>query len=482
MSRKRLSWKSQFMLVIVMLSGFVLTDKAKGDSIDTADAQAALLGQSHQKPSSTNTHPDAQWFSDAGLGLFIHWGVASVDATGDLSWYMLANKGWYDGTITPNNYYALIEQWKPDKLNFDQMLADAKAAGFKYAVFTAKHHDGFTLWPSAYGQIGTKHSFDGRDFVKEYVDACCKHGIKVGLYYSPPDWYFDRKYINWSYSGNVKLDMNHKPTAIPRKPKGHNQKRVELVKGQVTELLSNYGKIDILWFDGGKGEIPNQEVRRLQPGIIINRRNGEKGDYGDSEGKLPPKRFSGWFEACVPCWPIRMWSDHHNYPQASSAYSLAMLSILRAWGGNLLANVGPKGDGSLHTETLTAWADMAAWMKHSGESVHGTKPGPWPEKVNLPVTTRGQKIAYVHFLPRFPDQITGLPKEEHDITRYREVIRPMPKFTYTLTWKDVSRPPKAATLLRTGEDIEFVWENYTLTITLPTRLRSETIDVVKLQW
>ena len=120
--------------------------------------------------------PDAQWFPEAGLGLFIHWGLASPRASGDLSWGMLANKPWKDKTITPNDYYSAIKDWDPSKMDYDKILWAAKAAGANYAVMVTKHHDGFTLWPSAFGDIGTKYSFGGRDFVKEFVDACRKNG------------------------------------------------------------------------------------------------------------------------------------------------------------------------------------------------------------------------------------------------------------------------------------------------------------------
>lgn len=125
----------------------------------------------------------------------------------------------------------------------------------------------------------------GRDLVREFVDACRKYDMRIGLYYSPPDWYFDVPYRNWDASGRSILDTWHKQIkTLPKKPAGHDEKCKEMVRNQVRKLLTNYGKIDIMWFDGGHGEISNDEVRRLQPGIIVNRRNGELGDFGDSKG------------------------------------------------------------------------------------------------------------------------------------------------------------------------------------------------------
>ena len=427
-----------------------LTSLASADQ--AADAQAKSLEQASRKPVGSNKHPDAQWFPDAGLGLFIHWGIASIGATGDLSWGMLANKPWTDKTVTPNTYYGWAKQWKPDRMDYNKMLGQAKAAGFTYAVMVTKHHDGFVLWPSKFSDLGTTQFLGGRDFVKEYVTACRKHGIKVGLYYSPPDWWFDRQYKSFSMRGQ-ELNMDHQPVKLPPKPSDHDAKRKALVTAQVTELLSQYGKIDLLWFDGGRGEISNTEVRRLQPGIVINNRNGGGGDYGDTENKPPAKRFKGWFETCQTCWPAKKWSYTEDAGWNTAPQVIAELVGLRTWGGNLLANVGPKADGSVPEQATAAWQEMADWMQHSRESVIGAGPGPFPEAVNVPVTT-GKGVAYVHFLPGFKQ---------------------------TVVWKDAPEPRKA-TLLRTGVAIPFKTLDGNLRIDLPADLRTSNVDVVKLEF
>ena len=423
-------------------------DKAANEQAKTLNQQTVTQPES-AIDGPHNPHPDAQWFPEAGLGLFIHWGLASVNATGDLSWGMLANKPWTDATITPNNYYALANRWNADKLDYDKILSQAKAAGVQYAVLVTKHHDGFTLWPTDIGEIGTKHTFKGRDFVKEFTDACRKNGLKVGLYYSPPDWYFDRKYKSFSMKGPA-LDMHHKPTTLPTKPKDHDAKRKELVQGHVRELLNNYGKIDLIWFDGGHGEISNTEVRKLQPGIVINRRNGGAGDYGDSEGAPPKKRFKGWFETCETCWPSHKWSYVGGDKYDSAAQVIAELVGLRAWGGNLLANLGPMGDGTIPEPAINAWKEMADWMDKNKESVIGASAGAYPEDVNVPVTTR-PGIAYIHFLPDFKNEVI---------------------------WKNAPKPASAK-LLATGAAVEFKYENGTLSMSLPADVRTSIDDVVK---
>lgn len=447
---------------------------------DAASGQAAALGQAGQLTASPNTHPDAQWFPDAGLGLFIHWGVVSSRGSGDLSWSMLANKPWRDQTLTPNAYYATIRDWKPDRVDYDAMLAAAKAAGFGYAVMVTKHHDGFTLWPSDAGDLGTKYSFNGRDFVREFTDACRRHGLKVGLYYSPPDWWFDRAYKNFNYKGKPALGMDHEPVTLPPRPADHDSKRAVLVRTQVAELLTRYGKIDLIWFDGGRGEIPNDEVRRLQPGIVINKRNGGKGDYGDSEVTFPAKRFQGWFETCATCWPSRKWAYTEEYGFDSAGLALTKLVLLRAWGGNLLANLGPKGDGSVPAQALACWSEMAEWMKHSSESVIGTRGGVWPEEANVPMTTR-LGAAYLHFLPALPERYPGTPADEKKFALTRQIMPALPAPVATAVWKNAPRPLRVFHL-RTGRDLPFTHDGAGLSVTLPAELRNrDAVEVVKVE-
>lgn len=463
-----------------ILASLLMSLLGNAESVDqAAEGQAAALGQQHPLPVSSNRHPDAQWFPQAGLGLFIHWGIASQRASGDLSWSMLANKPWKDDTVTPNEYYATIRDWKPDRIDFDSMLASARKAGFQYAVMVTKHHDGFTFWPTRHGDLGTHTAFGGRDFVAEFVAACRRHGLKVGLYYSPPDWWFDRAYKNFAMRGKP-LDMDHKPGNRPQRPADHDARRADLVKGQVTELLSNYGKIDLIWFDGGKGEIPNADVRRLQPGIVINSRNGGGGDYGNTEGTLPGKRFQGWFETCSTCWPSRKWSYTEQVGFDDARTALTKLVLLRAWGGNLLANLGPKGDGSLPVQAVDCWKEMSAWMDRHAESVIGARPGPWPGPVNLPVTTR-ENFAYLHFLPEFPEIYPGTPAGIEKNAKTKAILPSLPAATTTAVWKDCPEPA-SATLMRTGESIPFTYHGGTLEVSLPNHRLGNLVEVVKVQW
>jgi len=440
----------------ILFTGILLATDSFAQTDSVAAAQHLLLGMQRDTGVKGRMNPDlrAAWFPKAGFGLFIHWGAVATWGGGDISWCMMANKPWDDAEIKPSSYYSLMNTWNPQQWNPDDMIKRAKAAGFQYAVLTTKHHDGYTLWPSKYGDLGTQTKMNGRDLVKPFVEACRKYGLKVGLYYSPPDWWFDRQYRNWSYNGKEVLDMDyHVLSSRVPKPADHDAKRMELVANQVRELLTQYGKIDLIFFDGGKGEISNDEVRKLQPGIIINGRNKDAGDYGDSEGKLPQERFKGWFETCDPVWPNRKWSYVTADVFATTAEILINLVRLRAWGGNYLANMGPEGSGALPPEVKQEMDELAGWMKHSQESVMGVEGGNYPEESKVPVTV-GKNAIYAFALPG-------------NLAALRVVT---------------SLDPKKVVLLRTGQALAYESKGGYLWVTIPAKDRTRLPDAVKISF
>ncbi len=309
-----------------------------------------------------NDDPRAAWFCGAGLGLFIHFGLSAVNAEVDLSWGMIKNKPWDDYEITPNEYFRLAKEFCPDRFDPDKWLKAAANAGFKYAVFTTRHHDGFALWGSKYGSFNVMSSPCGRDLVREYVDACRKNGLKVGLYYSPPDWYYNRDYMSYDYAsmsmdctfdGSVAeiLDADHRPAPAKTKPEGFDAQYLRYIRGQITELMTNYGEIDILWFDGGSNlsdAISISEIREMQPGILVNTRMHSMGDFETFECRLPDTKPEGWWEhediwAQGPWWGyMKQSKDYKTIDWFISEYEKT-----RAMGGNFLVNVGPMADGSL---------------------------------------------------------------------------------------------------------------------------------------
>lgn len=437
-------------------------------------SQHALIGNRTCIPSGVFTrteHPDAQWFAEAGLGVFLHWGISSVSGECDLSWGMLRRDpatwsrriaieryGLFNmsASIPPARYWAMARDFTADRFAPEKILAAAKRAGFRYAVLTTKHHDGFALWPSRVGGFNIGTYQPARDLVREYVDACRKVGLKVGFYYSPPDWRLNQDFM--SFNGDrqgVPLDIHHKPFTLPERTPDEMEDWAEknraYVKAQTEELLSNYGKIDILWFDGSADNaISVERIRELQPGILINNRGLGVGDFTTPECRFPEKERikEWWWEYCHVGydggWGYR---DHDGYKPAG--WILAELVKARSWGGNFLPNYGPDAHGEMPPVYYKRMEQIAAWMQAHAESVFGVEPGPWPEQSDVPVTVRGDTW-YVHFdyLNDGAATLTGVGN------------------------------PKTVRLLRTGEDVPFSHDAGVVRITLPEAMRTTLVDVV----
>ncbi|MCE5278635.1 MAG: alpha-L-fucosidase [Planctomycetaceae bacterium] len=408
------------------------------------------------------THPDAQWFGEGRLGLFMHWGINSCAGDADISWGMIANTSWDRGLknrnkITPAEYYALAKKFYPDNYDPEKWLAAAKDAGFTYAVLTTKHHDGYTLWPSQFGEMGTRVYMGGRDLVAPYVAACRKLGLKVGLYYSPPDFYFNREYMSFGCASDPEKTggMNHEPREIPPEPPEWKEKNAAHIRGQIKELLTWYGKVDLLWFDGGPNVISMDELRAMQPGMVIDPRMHGYGDFDTWEcgmGSVPPP---DWWELCER-WNIGPWGyTYHDETYWPLRRMLSRFTHTRCWGGNYLLNVAPNRHGELPEVYYRRMGELKAWMDKNKESVFGTGRGPFPQQSNLPVTTRqGQNVWYVHVPADFSDapRISGAGK------------------------------PAAVTMLATGKKLKTSFKAGELTIDLPAALRSDNVDVIKIAW
>jgi len=386
-----------------------------------AEQHAAIgnVSNTSQPDYRRTEHPDAQWFPGS-LGLFIHWGISSVNGTGDLSWSMMQTPPGDRGVraskwglpsvqqqFTPNEYWKQSERFNPDKFDPCKWLSAAKQAGIKYAVLTTKHHDGFTMWPSKVSNFGVQTSLPGKDFVREYIEACRENGLKVGLYYSPPDWYFTRERMTFGktidHSGKVVyVGMNHEPVDVSKLPP-ENDKDFEarwnaLVKGHIYELLTSYGKIDLLWFDGSsKNAVTLEELRKLQPGIVFNQRGLGYGDYETPECSFPAKRPSGWWEYCH-IWNDGAWGylSHETYKPAG--WMIGEWAKARAWGGNFLVNVGPDSSGELPAVAYKRFAQLAEWNNKLGFTLApDAAPGLWPDRCNAPTTIKDSKL-YVHLV------------------------------------------------------------------------------------
>jgi alpha-L-fucosidase len=453
-----------------------------------------------RRQAAHTTHPDAQWFPNAAFGLFLHWDEASVKGV-NIGWsdipgrriaahkerftpdevarivreddYNLDGKPW---PLTPNQYWALARDFKPDRYDADKWLKAAKAAGFEYAVLTAKHHNGLALWPSRYGGFNTSNYIGGRDLVQEFVQACRRNGLKVGLYFSGPDWHFDRDYNNFLYHGSEHpeippLDADLKPRTITHTPDevaAHHRAYAEMVRGQVEELLTRYGTIDVLWFDG-KPAVPNPEtvitaerIRELQPAIVINPRLHGHGDYVTYERTLPLERRSeGWAEFC------NTWTNNWSYvpqPYRANGYVLGQLARARSLGVNYLLGIGPGPGGDLEPAAYANMAIVADWMKSNGAAIKGAAPLPDGERASVPATA-DDHTRYLFALPAFAGD-----------SAYEEDLRPPGDATLTLHG---SPRPASVTLMRDGSALPYTFADGALAVTLPAAKRTTLVDVVR---
>lgn len=316
---------------------------------------------------SGTSHPDAQWFPEAGLGLFAHWGIHSVAGL-QPSWAMIRDYPYgYSDAYPPEKYFALADRFRPAAYDPERWLAAASAAGFRYAVLTTKHHDGYTLWPSAVGGFGVQSHLGGRDLVEPFVRACRNQGLRVGLYFSFADW----KYPDFPL-GDV--DFDHKkrgqfPPIDPAEDERRFAEFLEFTKIQLRELLTNYGKVDLLWFDGVgwrdrqptgmRGEEVVPWLRSLMPGVVINNRWGQLGDYTTPEGRFPEERPEGWWETCHCTNPLGHWGYTPDEPFPATEWFVEMTEKCTRWGGNFLPNIGPAPDGSMPPYDYRLCEDLA---------------------------------------------------------------------------------------------------------------------------
>jgi len=314
--------------------------------------------------------------------MFIHWGLASVSGNVDLSWGMMKNTPWDAGQnnrnkLAPAEYFAMAKRFNPANYHPERWLKAAKEAGFGYAVLTTRHHEGFAMWPSKFGDFNTRNYMGGRDLVREYVKACRKVGMRVGFYYSPPDWYREREYQSWGWDTkgtpeSPHLGLNWEPlAALPKRPVDFEDKHVAYVNGQLTELLTKYGPIDYLWFDGSAGPkvLSQDQIRKLQPNIIINDRQHGFGDVATSayEYKVPTTRPAGWWEHCFSM--VGAWGYTKPETFAPTSQLIERIGQVRAMGGNVLANYAPRPDGEMPDGFYKQMEELKAWHKQTNSGI-----------------------------------------------------------------------------------------------------------------
>ena len=342
-----------------------------------------------------------QWFRDTKFGMFIHWGLYSMLGKGE--WVLFSER------LNVKEYEKLSEEFAACRFDARAWARAAKDAGMTYMVLTTRHHDGFCLFDSRNSSFNAMNSAAHRDFVKEYVEACREEGLKVGFYYSPLDWRFPGYFFPDLYWEN----------ALELKKQCHDQ---------LMELMTNYGKIDLLWFDGEwlalggidwsseqgwfrrpewavseymkvnyfwESEKIINEIRRLQPDIMINNRFGWEGDFHVRERRIDDIRTDKPWDSndCI----ADSWGYIPGRPVLSLRELVHNLISIVVRDGNYLLNVGPTGDGDMEPEQVERLRQLGDWLQKYGDTVYKTRggpviPGSWGG------TTYRKNRVYVHII------------------------------------------------------------------------------------
>jgi len=295
-----------------------------------------------------------RWWHDARFGMFIHWGLYAQ--LGRHEWVMNRER------IPLAEYEKLADTWKPKPRPARQWARLARKAGMNYMVMTTKHHEGFCLWDTARTDYNAARRGPGRDLVREYVEACREFGLRIGFYYSLMDWH-------------------HPDGARCFRSQAARRRFLDFTQGAVRELMTNYGKIDILWYDVS-WPLPDAEAwesrkmtrmaRRLQPHIIVNNRAKLPEDFGTPEEHIRAEDAGRAWEACMTfngSWGYMPYAPPEDWH--TSRKVLDMLRQVTAGGGNLLLNVGPAPDGSVPPEATERLRPVGKWLARNGEAVYG---------------------------------------------------------------------------------------------------------------
>jgi alpha-L-fucosidase len=328
-----------------------------------------------------------RWFSEARFGMFIHWGIYSIPARGE--WVRSHEE------MTQEDYLRYFNEFSAREYDPKEWAKLAKKAGMKYAVLTAKHHDGFCLWDTKLTDFKAPKAPAGRDLVREYLEAFRAEGIKVGLYFSIIDW----RHPDFPHYGDRQHPMRRNEAY---KNEGRDFNRyLEFMHGQIRELLTGYGHLDIMWFDFSYGNMAGEKwkaaelvkmVRSLQPHLIIDNRlegSGENsgtiltanpsdyaGDFACPEQMIPPQGIINELGDPVPWEACLTLNNHWGYCAEDNHWKspemvIRMLVECVSKNGNLLLNVGPDAKGRIPKASVDILEEVGRWMDENGESIYG---------------------------------------------------------------------------------------------------------------
>ncbi len=352
-----------------------------------------------------------KWWRDGRFGMFIHWSPSSVGGR-EIGWDRKANrpleapgnKGGPVGPTVDPVYDAYYKEFNPTKYDAREWVKLAEDAGMKYMVFTSKHHEGFSMWPTKardFSIANTPYKNGRGDILRDLADACHASKMRLGWYYSPRDW-------------------THPDYGV-----GDNSKYEKFMTTQIDELLSNYGKIDLIWWDSfGVGDSYKfwhadkflKQIRTLQPQILTNNRcsfyvetnrAGLEGDFDTPEHTIGGYQTDRPWESCLTLVG-HYWSYRPGAHMLGFNDVIARLVSCATGDGNLLLNVGPMPDGTIEPRQADLLRKVGGWMKQYGESIYSTRGGPFKNGKWGGATFR-DKTVYLHVLPNAPDTVT-LPK------------------------------------------------------------------------
>jgi alpha-L-fucosidase len=423
-----------------------------------------VLSQVSYTPSPENLK-NREWFQDNKYGLFVHWGVYSLMAGGGdmgiAEWIM------NDKKIPIKAYEKLPTFFNPIRFDAEEWVSTVKAAGMRYITITSKHHDGFAMYGSEVSDYNiVKQTPFKRDVLKELKEACDREGIKLFFYYSQLDWHHPDYYPR----GSTGRDFTGRPE------NGNWEDYIQYMKVQLTELLTNYGDIGGIWFDG-MWDRPDADwqleeiyshIHELQPGALVGSNHhltpipGE--DFQMFERDLPGENTMGFNKATVisDVIPLEMcetmngsWGYNIKDRRFKSSAQLLETMIRAAgYGANFLLNTGPLPDGTIQSENVDTLMVMAKWLDKYGETIYGTRKGPIDPRA-WGVTTAKEDKVYLHLLAWKDESI---------------LIPP------------IDRKIKSATFFADGKPIAFKQSKNGITITVPHHMRKPLETIVVLQY
>ena len=355
----------------------------------------------------------SSWFDTARFGMFIHWGLSSVHGW-ELSWPLVGGTSSLPRCQSASiaEYYSAVRRFNPLHYDPREWAQLAKRLGMQYATLTTKHHDGFAMFDTRLSDFSIMHAPYGRDIVRQFVDAFRAQGLRIGVYFSLSDWHHP------DYPAFSEADKPYDFFRLPQPTPAQWSRYLDVMFGQVRELLTTYGRIDVIWFDGHWERLPPASwkahelrtmIKELQPDILINDRLPEQGDFETPEQFVPAQPPASRWETCLTM--NESWGYNPSDTDLKSPRQLIhTLCEVAGKGGNLLLNVSPMGDGRLPPEQIERLDAVASWMAAHGESIVGTLPGLEPWQFYGPSTRRGERV-YLQLLMKPYDSVTvrGVP-------------------------------------------------------------------------